>query len=324
MADRFLRELIELGAEVLVAEHGLQATSIEVLAQHSFNTVLRAETGVGTFVVRIGDELRIHASGVEEAEAEWLAALHADTLIGAPVVRRTRRGCATASATHAGLAGERVVSVLTYLDGETLRDRVDRAPSEDEWVALGRVHAELHEHAAVLPSAVAVPAEVIADRAVYFGDATAILRYESEDGSLFREAVARVDAAIAGLWAAPPHPPHLLHGDLGPHNVLVDGAGSLHPIDFQDLLFGFEVQDVGITISDLGRSRPEAVTPYLRGYAERRALPELPPELVAAFAAGRSLNVMNLGLQLRRPGIEAFLDGHTERVRRWMVPGAGA
>ncbi len=323
MAERQLTELLELGRQVLDVEHGLRVESIEVLAQHSFNTVLLAFTDAGRFVVRIGDELRIHARDVEEVEAEWLDALHADTSIGAPVVRRTHSGWAAVTASHPELAGERVVSVLTYLDGETLRDRVDVTPGEDDWVALGRVHAALHEHAAGSSTRV-VLAELAADRAVYFGDATAILRYESEDGSLFRDAVARVDEVIAGLWAAPPHAPHLLHGDLGPHNVLVGDDGALHPIDFQDLLFGFEVQDVGITISDLGRSRPEAVAPYLRGYAERRALPDLPPELVAAFAAARSLNVMNLGLQLRRPGIEAFLDGHTERVRRWMDPGAGA
>ncbi|MEE9413807.1 MAG: hypothetical protein V3V01_00900, partial [Acidimicrobiales bacterium] len=90
------------------------------------------------------------------------------------------------------------------------------------------------------------------------------------------------------------------------------------PIDFQDLQFGFDLQDVALTSADLNRNYPEMLAPFQSGYASVRGLPELSPELERALAAARSLNLMNLGLHLRRPGIAQYLGGHANRVASWM------
>ncbi len=60
------------------------------------------------------------------------------------------------------------------------------------------------------------------------------------------DAVVRVQETLDELWAAPPHDPHLLHGDLGWNNVLRTSAG-LVPLDFQDLRWGFAAQDLAIS-----------------------------------------------------------------------------
>ena len=76
---------------------------------------------------------------------------------------------------------------------------------------------------------------------------------------------------IDALWADPPHPPHLLHGDFHPNNILV-WRGRLTPIDFQDALWGFEMQDIAITVTALGfRADPTALVAALPARLRDRA-----------------------------------------------------
>ena len=86
-------------------------------------------------------------------------------------------------------------------------------------------------------------------------------------GSIVIEAVARVQEQLDRLWASPPHRPHVFHGDLGPHNVLMY-RGRARPIDFQDLQIGFDLQDVAITVADLRRTAPGGIEPFRAGYTD--------------------------------------------------------
>ena len=72
-------------------------------------------------------------------------------------------------------------------------------------------------------------------------------------GTLFADALARAQSAVDSLWRSPPHPPRLLHGVLTPANVIVSPPSGLVPIDFQDTVRGFEVQDLSITVAALRR-----------------------------------------------------------------------
>jgi Ser/Thr protein kinase RdoA (MazF antagonist) len=155
---------------------------------------------------------------------------------------------------------------------------------------------------------------------VYFLDESLLASYGSPHGSLFTEAIDRVQGFIDRLWQRPPHRPHLLHGDFGPHNVL-RSRSVLTAIDFQDLQFGFDVQDLGVSISDLRRAfADESIVAALRrGYSSVRQWPADDERLLGALAVGRSLNMMNLGLNLRRSGFSEFFDRHAEIVRRWML-----
>ncbi len=89
-------------------------------------------------------------------------------------------------------------------------------------------------------------------------------------------------------------------------------------IDFQDLQYGFDIQDLGITLDALAPHGTEAVDAFIAGYVGVRPWPALSPEMLATLAAARSLNQMNLGLHLQKPGIAEFLDHHAVRVAQWM------
>jgi Ser/Thr protein kinase RdoA (MazF antagonist) len=309
------RRLLPLAAQVLASAYQLDGAAVRPLAAHSFNTMFLAEPTDGRrLVLRVGDAHRIHAAGVEEVEAAWLAALMAEApALAGPVNIGDRRGRPWTTAQRGDVPGERMCSLFSWVRGRRLLERLDAA----SMVAAGRLMAGLHEHAASLAVPVPIPPGVVADRVVYFEDPSLIFGYRSPHGDLFVEAIARVQEHIDRLWAEPPHRPHLLHGDFGPQNVL-RWRDEVRPIDFQDLLFGFDVQDLGITVTDLEQRSPELIEPFRLGYAQVRPWPAIEPELQAAFAAARSLNVMNLGLNLRRPGVADFLDEHSRRVLEWM------
>lgn len=308
------RRLRTLALDTLQHGFAVDAEHVRPVAVHSFNTVFRADAPDGAtprMALRVGDRIRIHAADVESVEAAWLCRLSAETALTVPQPVAGRDGCSSRHWSVPGVDGTRVCSLFSWLDGRPLRDHM----TTDGLVSMGRVAAELHEHAASLDAAFASAAPC-ADAPVYFGETDLVTSPGADP--LLVEARARVQDVIDGLWADPPHRPHLLHGDIGPHNVLVF-RGRVRPIDFQDLLVGFDVQDVAITVADLRRNAPEAVEPFRSGYRSVRPWPLSDPALEAALVAGRSLNVANLGLLLRRDGFDRRVAAHTAIVRRWMT-----
>ena len=203
--------------------------------------------------------------------------------------------------------------MFTWVSGRPLRDDL----TADRLQQAGRLLAEIHDQSADYAPATPIPSGVYADRAVYFHEENRLLTYESSYGSLFVEALDRAQRRLDELWRSPPGVPQLLHGDFGPNNVL-RFRSRLTAIDFQDLQYGFALQDVAISMADLRRTAPALIEPFRAGYAEVRPWPELAPDLDAALTAARSLNIMNLGLHLQRPGIAQRLDVHSERVAAWM------
>jgi Ser/Thr protein kinase RdoA (MazF antagonist) len=140
-------------------------------------------------------------------------------------------------------------------------------------------------------------------------------------GTLFTDARARAQAAVDSLWRSPPHPPHLVHGDLTPQNVLVSPRRGLVPIDFQDTVRGFEVQDLSITVSALRRwpDSDRLIAAFRAGYGECRAWPDVSPALFDSLIVARGLQQMNLTLNvIDLDELGSYVAGHAERVRAWM------
>jgi Ser/Thr protein kinase RdoA (MazF antagonist) len=184
--------------------------------------------------------------------------------------------------------------------------------------AAGTLLARLHEHGARFEGGRRQPV-IVGDTVMSFHLADRIPRNDPHHGSLFADAMDRAQAAIDSLWAQPPHPPHLLHGDLHPSNVLV-WRGRLTPIDFQDALWGFEIQDIAITISAL-ESYPDAhaLTRALStGYERVRPWPADDTKLVGELVGARHLSQLNLGYNLQRPGFEEFVARKSAWLRNWM------
>ena len=302
--------LQQLAEQALRHHYGITTAQLGLVASHSFNTVFRVDAANGSSVLRVGAAERIHPPGVEDLEAAWLDAL-SETGITTLANLASSDGSRWITASHPHVVGERVVTRFTWVEGVELRTQFDTA-----WAArAGRLLADLHAHASASPVE-DVPASVHARSAIYLGERDLVAEVAGEHRSAFREATDRVQSHLDLLWSGD-NKPHLLHGDFGPHNLLI-GEDQLQVIDFQDLRLGFAEQDLGLTIADLARNTPQFITPFLQGYATHRQLPDLSPDIRSTLAAARSLNIMNLALQSPASGIGGLFDRDAHHVLAWV------
>jgi Ser/Thr protein kinase RdoA (MazF antagonist) len=282
----------------------------------AFNTVFRVDaTNGSTYALRMSPSLRIHADGCEEVEAAWLAALRRDAGMSVPRVVPTRDGSVVAWASSAGVPDPRSCVLFEWVRGQRLRDRM-RAELVRK---TGELTAVVHEHGARYlsdPPAGALPA----DRVLYFLCERRLEELRPEYGSLLEDAVSRAQRVLDELWQQPPHPPHLLHGDVQPGNVMVH-RNEVTLIDFQDLIWGFEVQEVVIALQGLEyRGDTGAWADAFRtGYESVRPWPDAEPATLAALNAARGLNVLNFGLNIRGPDLDAFVARNVAPIATWMT-----
>ena len=98
---------------------------------------------------------------------------------------------------------------------------------------------------------------------------------------------------------------------------MVDGD-RVTLIDFQDLVWGFEIIDVVIACS-AGMPHGDA---FRAGYESVRAVAGCRSGNVGRARGRAHLNILNFGLRVRRPTLDEFVARHAEPVVAWMAPGA--
>lgn len=295
-----------------LAEYPLQVRRIRPVSGH-LNMIFRVDAADGhTFAVRVArpgwrTEADLHA------EARWLEALALETDMGAPVVLRTRSGEPFLTAAAGGVPQARRCLVTSWIPGRQLA----RDLSPTNLRRFGELSARLHRHAASWH----VPPDlhpVRADR-LYARGEPAVLR-----GEVFDAAAERVTAELATLRVGPA-PPRLIHCDLNQDNVHIDGDG-LRPLDFEDVVLGYPVQDIAMTFQDLlfytelhaeGYARARAA--FADGYTRWAPWPEQHPAQIDTFIAGRLLWRANYAARLQ-PGT-GFQDWAGERLRGFLSTG---
>jgi Ser/Thr protein kinase RdoA (MazF antagonist) len=285
------------------------------LLKQTFNTLFRVVDDRGRkTALRVGARDRIHPPETEAVETAWLTALRAETDIDAPLPIANRSGSFVTTVQTPDVPGPRTCVQFEWARGRRLGETMNVEYAR----AVGRLLARLHEHGASFDGGRVQPV-LVGDAALGFLLRDLVPRNDPVYGTTFAEAIDRAQAAIDGLWADPPHPPHILHGDLHPNNILV-WRGRLTPVDFQDLLWGFEVQDVSMTIMSFEYypDREALAAACRAGYEQLRPWPADDAELLGTLVAARHLSVLNLGYNLRRPGFERFLAVHADWLRAWM------
>jgi Ser/Thr protein kinase RdoA (MazF antagonist) len=289
-----------------------------VCAARSFNTIFRVDDAQGRrSALRVGSSIRIHRDGTEAVEIAWMAALRRDGAVDVPDVIEATDGSSFVDIEVAGVPGRRRCALFTWVPGRPIDERLDPRSAYH----VGALAAMLHEHAAA--HATTEPPDVATgDRVLYWDAASRLEELVPIYGSLVIEAQDRAQRAIDRLWQSPPHLPHLLHGDLHPSNVFA-GADRAVVIDFQDLFWGFEPQDLAITISVIRTYDEPArlLDAFRTGYVSLRPWPEMSTEELDALVASRRIQQLNLGLHVRKPGLDAFVARHAERLRAWMGGG---
>jgi Ser/Thr protein kinase RdoA (MazF antagonist) len=305
----------------------LRALAIDALRQYdldvarcsfvdrAFNTVFRADATDGTaHALRVSPSFRIHADGCEIAEAAWLEALRRDADLPVPRVIPARDGSVVVWASSDAVPDARSCVLFEWVRGHQLRDHLRAEPVQ----RAGALAALVHEHAAGYAGD--PPAGVIvADHVIYFGPPH-LEDLRPTYGSLLDDAVDRAQHTLDQLWRNPPHRPHLLHGDLQPGNMMLH-RNDVVLLDFQDLVWGFDVLDVSIArlaFERLGASGRWAAA-FRSGYESVRPWPEADPETASALRAARRLNELNYGITVGLPDLDAFVAQHVTQLAEWMA-----
>ena len=290
------------------------------LAAVSFNSVFRVTSASEVCALRVSPARQIHAAGTAAVEAAWHERLRQQGT-GVPGVRANADG--QVETVVPDTRGEPRACVLF----DWVTGRSPRTMTGPSAAALGRLSARLHRDAAAWspPGAGNVLA---ADRVLYWRlpDLLAAAGSQYGAGALFADAAARAQLVIDELWRDPPHPPRLMHGDLTPSNVIVSPARGLVPIDFQDVVRGFEIQDLAITVAALRRWPDGAAlaATFCAGYREDRAWPDVSPARFESLIAARHLHTMNFTLNLRGlTGQDRYVADRAGRIRAWLRHPAG-
>jgi Ser/Thr protein kinase RdoA (MazF antagonist) len=245
---------------------------VRSLQKHCFatNLLYRVQSDAGErFVLRMAypgwrtlENLR--------AEAAWLAALHEETDIGAPLVIRSSRGEPVVAMHGNGVPGTWYATLMTWVDGRLLAHYLSGANLE----RMGALFARLHRHGkSWKPPDDFCPSrfEAFLSRGepdALFGEG-GIQAFRDEDRRAFLLAREWVEREYEGLDRGDVR---VIHCDLWHENIKLD-RGRLRPFDFEDTIWGYRLHDLAMGLLDLletvGAARYEGLLASFRAGYER-------------------------------------------------------
>jgi Ser/Thr protein kinase RdoA (MazF antagonist) len=304
--------------------YDLEVDRVALLAMET-NALFRVRTAEGrSYVIRLAtpgwrtdEDLR--------AQVAWLGALARDTDVGAPVPVLPAGGDAFVGVSTAGVPGPTRCMVLSWVPGTPLGQRLSAA----NLAKMGALFARLHAHGLAFDP----PAGFTTRRMSSYlarGEKRVLFSAEAEDAftpesrRVFDAVRARVDAAFAGRYADP-QGLRVIHNDLWHDNIKVH-RGRLRPLDFEDTIWGYPVQDIAMAFLDLLTDvTPEAYETYTaafrRGYAALAPWPERYPGEIDDFGAGRVLWIANYVSRYQREHLGGYLTRTTPFLRRFLDTG---
>jgi Ser/Thr protein kinase RdoA (MazF antagonist) len=288
------------------------------LITNETNGVFRIDTADGhKYVVRVGIGGDIgHSRETVAAETDWLVALDEESDVAVPVPLRTNTGGRFVTVAAQGVPESRNVVVFSWLSGRVLDERL----TPDTLQAYGALAARLHLHGAGRsPSAGDALARY--DRLVPFEEPVRLfddpVLMPPARWAVFEAARERVEGAIAGLQSHGPM--QLLHGDLHVWNVMVSRHG-LAPFDFEDLMWGWPIQDIATALYYLWISPgfEDRLGDFRRGYEAVAPWPERTRGELDTFLMGRIMVLANgvaVAPEYRREA-DRYFARFEERLRR--------
>jgi len=289
-----LRRMRGLAIKAL-ADYDLSVQWIKFLADDTNISFKVHSLGGNNYVLRIySDEETTMAEN--QAEVFWLEALKKDTDLKftEPVLRTD--GEAITLASQEGIPGEKRCTLFTWVPGRALEESLN----PDNYFKLGITLAKLHDHAESLRP---LPESIKPkkwDKAFYYPNEPVVYNtaeykhlFNDQQIHIIDRAISIADMEFARLYANKKGQ-ILIHGDLHYWNVNLH-RGELYIMDFEDVMLGYPVQDVAITLY-YGRHRedyPHLREAFRQGYTSLRDWPAERPGQVETLQAARSINFVN-------------------------------
>ncbi len=287
------------------------------LVTNDMNGIFRVDTRGGEkYILRVTLPEGGHNLDHVTAEMDWLAALASDTDLSVPHPLPARDGSLVVEAGTDGVPEARLCEVFSWVDGKDLAEDM----SEVNISKLGELMAGLHIHALTYhpPSDLSL---LRFDRVFPFPEP--VLLFDEQFSPLFPAARRDVyERAIA--WAQNSidalkysgEPMRIIHGDLHQWNVR-NARGVLSPIDFEDLMLGWPVQDIATTLYYFPVETYSALrSAFQDGYTRHSPWPERHSGEIDSFIAARGLGLANFILNDPNPAWREKAGEFIERVEK--------
>lgn len=241
------------------------------------------------------------------SERVWIRAL-ADAGIAVQMPLQTRDGQEYTSVTIPGMGEKRFVGMARWSTGrvlaKVLEETTDTRVAERHFEQLGAVTASMHNQAETWqPRAAftrhALDADGFMGSTPHWGPFWDHELLSDPERRLMLDTRDRLHAALTRLDREP-SAYSLIHADMHPGNVLVDGD-RLTVIDFDDAAWGWHVYDiaVGLVHQQDGPNLAAFERAYVAGYRSVRPLSDRTVELLPMFRLVRGL--AQIGWYHQRP-----------------------
>jgi Ser/Thr protein kinase RdoA (MazF antagonist) len=255
-----------------------------------------------------------------QAEMFWLDALKRDTelKVTEPVARRDGEYITIVSVP--GVPGEPRCVLFKWVPGRTLENDL----SPENYYKLGQTLAGLHDHAETLNP---LPPNIQPkkwDKVFYYPDEPVVYHtaeyrhlFSPERIVLLNKVIERANEVFGRLYADPDRQ-ILIHGDLHYWNVHLY-QGELYVIDFEDVMLGYPVQDVAITLS-YGRQRDgykDWREAFKQGYTSLRTWPAESEKQIETLMAARSVMFINYVARID-PSPQEYIEHRCEGLRQFL------
>ena len=293
------------------------------LITNSVNGIFRLDTrSGGKWILRVSLPEGGHSIEHVEAEMDWLEALSNDTSLSVPRPFPARNGRLVIQAKAPGVPEPRLCAVFSWVPGTDLARHI----SPTTMAGLGELAARLHQHA--LTYAPSPKHSLLRFDKVFLFPEPVIL-FEKQFATLFtpqrrmifQKAVDWAQDSIDQLKASG-EAMRIVHGDLHQWNVRFS-HGVLSPIDFEDLMWGWPVQDIATTLYYLMdmETFPTLRAAFQEGYTRQTDWPERHVGEIDSFIAARGLGLANFVLNYPDPArVQAmeFMERIERRLRKLM------
>jgi Ser/Thr protein kinase RdoA (MazF antagonist) len=299
--------LAALGAGALAA-WGLGGARLDLI-KYRENAVFRVTGPDGVQRVMRIHRPRYRSDGEIRSEAGWMRAL-ADAGVSTPGFVPTRAGDVLAVAEAPGVPEARQCDLLEWVEGRPLGSlergvALGEAAIHRHYRTVGGIAARIEQHGGdwVRPEGFSRPSwdteTLVGDRPA-FGSFLELDVLTDEQRAVLLRARERVRAELCALGPADA----LLHGDLIPDNLLVDGD-VVRVIDFDDCGFSWSGFELATSVFPLLVSGgfEAGLAGYLDGYRAVRPFPERQLARVPALLVARGLSY--LGWPVGRPEIHS-------------------
>jgi Ser/Thr protein kinase RdoA (MazF antagonist) len=293
--------------------YDLDVTHVRLIT-NEFNGIFRVDTARrDRYILRVTLPEGGHDLDAVRGEMARLNALSHETDLCVPRPLAARNGQLIVEAESAGVPQPRFCAIFSWVPGTNLADRL----TPDNVRKLGEMSARLHAHAATFqppPGFIALRFDKVfpfPEPVILFQDECRHL-FPPERRAVYERAIAWAQEAIDRLRACG-EPMRIIHGDLHQWNVRVY-RGMLSPIDFEDLMWGWPVQDIATTLYDLGPNDVGLRAAFRLGYMRRSPWPERYPGEIDAFIAARGVGLVNYILQDPDPDWQAQVPDLVERA----------